>query len=189
MGINLPIDMEGSAQTISLLYASPWSPPPHGVWADFLPGRRGTYNPPFKSHPFWNYGGLMNRHPRTDQLSPMVKGSERAKQISAMGNAAKKKLNAERKKNKEELDTLLKISLKRGDILTPDDVLSLEEAEEANIPVQTAINIAMIKRALLGDVQAALYIRDTVGEKPTDKLELDSSLSIESWAKKHKVKL
>ena len=67
--------------------------------------------------------------------------------------------------------------------------MNMEEAEDLNIPVQTAIHLAMIKRALMGDVQAAQYIRDTVGEKPTDKVEMDQSLTIESWAKSHDVKL
>ena len=126
-------------------------------------------------------------HP--ENLKPMEKGSERAKRIAAMGREAIKKQNLERKRIKEDLDALLKISLKRGDVITSDDVMNLEEAQKANIPVQTAINIAMIKRALLGDVQAAQYIRDTVGEKPTDKIELDQSLTVETWAKNHKVKL
>lgn len=126
---------------------------------------------------------------RNDNLIPMKKGTQRAKEISAMGNAAKKKKNMERKKMKDDLDVLLKVSLKRGDIVTPDDILSLEEADNENISVQTAIIIAMIKRALMGDVQAAQYLRDTVGEKPSDKVEVDQNLTVESWAKNHKVKL
>ena len=47
----------------------------------------------------------------------------------------------------------------------------------------------MVQRAMMGDVQAAQYIRDTVGEKPSDKVEVDQSLTIEAWAKKNKVKL
>jgi len=131
----------------------------------------------------------MNKHPRTDQLIPMEKGTERAKEISRMGNEKQKQLRAERKRMKDDLDILLKVSLKRGDVITSDDILSLDEADKANIPVQTAINIAMIKRALMGDVQAAQYLRDTVGEKPSDKVEVDQNLTVETWAKKHKVKL
>ncbi len=99
------------------------------------------------------------------------------------------KTQKERKKMKEELKTLLKISLNRGDIINADDVLSLDEAEKANITVQTAMNIAMIKRAINGDVNAYLAVRDTVGEKPTDKVEIDTNLTVEEWAKNHKVKL
>ena len=102
----------------------------------------------------------------------MEKGTERAKEISRMGNEKQKQLRAERKRMKDDLDILLKVSLKRGDVITSDDILSLDEADKANIPVQTAINIAMIKRALMGDVQAAQYLRDTVGEKPSDKVEV-----------------
>ena len=51
------------------------------------------------------------------------------------------------------------------------------------------MNIAMIKRAIMGDVSAYLAIRDTLGEKPSDKLEIDSNLTVEEWAKNHKVKL
>ena len=131
----------------------------------------------------------MNKHPRTDQLIPMEKGTERAKEISRMGNEKQKQLRAERKRMKDDLDVLLKVSLKRGDVITSDDILSLDEADKANIPVQTAINIAMIKRALMGDVQAAQYLRDTVGEKPSDKVEVDQNLTVETWAKNHKVKL
>ena len=99
------------------------------------------------------------------------------------------RVQAERKKMKEELKTLLKVSLRRGDVIDADDVLNLEQAEKLNISVQTAMNIAMIKRAINGDVQAYIALRDTVGEKPTDKVELDTSLTVEEWAKNHKVKL
>lgn len=95
----------------------------------------------------------------------------------------------EKKKMKDDLITLLKASLKRGDIVDAEDVLSLDEAEGKNISVQTAMNIAMIKRAIHGDVSAYLAVRDTIGEKPSDKLEIDSSLTVEEWAKNHKVKL
>ena len=122
-------------------------------------------------------------------LKPFSKGDARCARYQHKGAETKKRMAAERRKIKDDLDTLLKISLKRGDINDPDDILNLDEAQHMNVPVQTAINIAMIKRALLGDVQAAQYIRDTVGEKPSDKVQLDQSLTIESWAKSHSVKL
>ncbi len=122
-------------------------------------------------------------------LKPFTKGDPRCAIYQRKGAETKKKSNAERRKMKSDLDLLLKMSLKRGDIIDPEDVLSLEEAQDMNLSVQTAISITMIKRALLGDVQAAQYVRDTVGDKPSDKVELDQSLTIESWAKNHNVKL
>lgn len=106
-------------------------------------------------------------------------------ELTAKGNRTK----AEKKKMKEDLATLLKVSLRRGDVVDAEDVLNLEEAEGKNISTQTAMNIAMIKRAIMGDVSAYLAIRDTLGEKPSDKLEIDSNLTVEEWAKNHKVKL
>ena len=69
------------------------------------------------------------------------------------------------------------------------DVQNIAEAENINIDAQTALSIAMVQRAMLGDVQAATFIRDTIGEKPTDKVEVDQSLTIEEWAKNHRPKL
>lgn len=122
-------------------------------------------------------------------LKPFTKGDPRCAEYQRRGAETKKRNNAERKKMKSDLDLLLRMALKHGDIVDPEDVLSLEEAQEINLPVQTAISISMIKRALLGDVQAAQYIRDTVGEKPSERVQMDQSLTIESWAKSHSVKL
>ena len=122
--------------------------------------------------------------------SPIVqKGPEFAAECGRKCGEAKRQKSAERKKIKDDLNMLLKLALKKGDIVNGEDILNLEEAQNMNVNVQTAINIAMIKRAMLGDVQAAQYIRDTLGEKPSDKVEVDQSLTIESWAKNHKVKL
>ena len=41
-----------------------------------------------------------------------------------------------------------------------------------------AITLAMIKKASTGDVSAFLAIRDTIGEKPTEKQEVDSTVTV-----------
>ena len=122
-------------------------------------------------------------------LKPFVKGDPRMAEANRKSAETRQKRGGERKKMQEELNILLKIALRRGDIKCAEDILDLEEADAANLSVQTAINIAMIKRAMMGDVQAAQYLRDTAGDKPTDKVEIDQSLTVEAWAKSHKVKL
>jgi hypothetical protein len=131
----------------------------------------------------------MNIKGKAENLKPLKKGDPRCAELGRKGVEIREAKKKERQKIKDDLDTLLKISLKKGDVVSGDDVLNLEEAQNMNLTIQSAINIAMIKRALLGDVQAAQYIRDTVGEKPSDKVELDQSLTIETWAKNHDVKL
>ena len=120
---------------------------------------------------------------------PLKKGDPRVKELQLKSAQKRKENTAKRKSMREDLDILLKLTLKKGDMVGADEIMSLAEAEGKNISVQTAMDIAMVQRAMLGDVQAYLAIRDTVGEKPTDKVQMDQSLTIESWAKNHNVKL
>jgi hypothetical protein len=113
-------------------------------------------------------------------------------------NARENKLKADEKRKentirmrtmKEDLTILLNLAIAEGRAVDADELKNLAEANGKNISVQTAIDVAMVQRAMLGDVQAAQYIRDTVGQKPSDKVELDQSLTVEAWAKSKKVKL
>lgn len=122
-------------------------------------------------------------------LKPLVKGDPKNVELGRKGVEKRKINDLKRKTIKEDFNILLKLPLKKGEMVFPEDIQSLAETKGMNISVQNAIDIAMVERAMLGDVQAAIYIRDTVGEKPTDKVELDTSLTVESWAKSHKVKL
>lgn len=117
-------------------------------------------------------------------VEAMLTDESRAKAVQVRTENAKK-----RKLFKETIDILLSKSLKKGELVIADDVLSLAEVEGKNVDVQTAILIAVTQRALMGDMTAVQFLRDTVGEKPSDKVEIDSSLSVETWAKKHRVKL
>ena len=116
-------------------------------------------------------------------------GREFTQEERSRGGKASQQKMRERKKMKDDLKVLLKMSLRRGDLLDVDEAMDLAHLEGKNISVQSAMNLAMIQRAIMGDVQAYTIIRDTIGEKPSDKVELDSSLTIESWVKNHKVKL
>ena len=124
-----------------------------------------------------------------DNIIPFEKGSQRAIDAGKKSGEVRRKKAQERQSLKNSLKTLLTVSLKRGEIVEIDEIMDLAEVENMNIDVQTAISIATIQRALQGDIQAVQFIRDTIGEKPSDKVEVDQSLTIETWAKNHKVKL
>ena len=94
-----------------------------------------------------------------------------------------------RKSMSATLNILLTKAIKKGDMVNTEDIQNIADAENINIDAQTAMAVAMVQRAMLGDVQAAQFIRDTIGEKPTDKVEVDQSLTIEEWAKNHKPRL
>jgi len=122
-------------------------------------------------------------------IKPTITTSERGRELALKSVEARRKKAAERKAMKHTLDTLLRMSVRSGTFVSDDQIKDLAEAGKLNVDVQTAINIAVIQRAMMGDIQAVQFIRDTIGEKPSDKVEVDQSLTIEEWAKNHKPKL
>jgi hypothetical protein len=55
-----------------------------------------------------------------------------------------------------------------------DELIMLLEDDDNNLK----ISVALLKRALDGDISAFTTIRDTIGEKPTDKIEADVNSEI-----------
>lgn len=83
-----------------------------------------------------------------ENLKPFIKGEQRQKDLGKMGGIASGEARRKRKTLKDELILLL-------------------ETDNNNNKISTAL----LKRALSGDIQAFTTIRDTIGEKPTDKIE------------------
>lgn len=88
-------------------------------------------------------------------LNP-ARTKEEARKRGAAGGRASGAARREKKTMRQRLELLL--SRKVGDMETAD-----------------AVSIAIIEKALSGDVRAYEVIRDTIGEKPVDKV--DSNLS------------
>lgn len=86
--------------------------------------------------------------------SNLIPNSERTpkerQEIARKGGIASGKARRERKTLKEELITLLE----QGD-------------------TQERVSLALLQQALEGNIQAFNTIRDTIGEKPVDKVEAD----------------
>lgn len=115
---------------------------------------------------------------------------ENAREMQAKGVAKRKENQIKRKKMEEELRILLSASKKRsGRIRSAEEIKGIAEDQDINCDMQTAILVATMQRALMGDMEAVKFIRDTIGEKPSDKIEVDESLTIENYAKTHKIKL
>ena len=131
----------------------------------------------------------MNKKGSPQNLTNKITSSEQAREMQKRSAASRRARTEARKSMKYTLDILLSKTLRSGSICLPEEIQNLAEAEGLNVDLQTAINIQVIQRALSGDMQAVQFIRDTIGEKPKDKVEVDQSLTIESWAKEHKVKL
>ena len=60
----------------------------------------------------------------------------------------------------------------------------LEMKDESGVDNQTKITTALLKKAKNGDTKAYEIIRDTLGQKPKDTLELEANISYEKALKK-----
>ena len=73
-----------------------------------------------------------------------------------------------KKEMRERLEILLSMPLKDGKGADVEKIKSFGAIKGKNITVEDAILIAIAQKALKGDISAGAFIRDTVGEKPTD---------------------
>lgn len=68
------------------------------------------------------------------------------------------------------LNAILDMPLKKGKL---QQIRNLSEVKGKNITAEQAMLLAMVNKALKGDVRAATWVRDTAGCKPIDRVEID----------------
>lgn len=73
------------------------------------------------------------------------------------------------------LNAILDMPLKAGRV---QQIRNLSEVKGKNITAEQAMLLAMVNKALKGDVRAATFVRDTAGCKPTDRVELDEVTAV-----------
>ena len=95
------------------------------------------------------------------------KGAEKA-------NETKRK----RKEMRETLDILLNMPLKKGKVYSAEEIKSFADLKGKNITIEQAMMITLVQKALKGDLNAIGMVRDTVGEKPTDKMEIKDTTPV-----------
>ena len=95
------------------------------------------------------------------------KGAEKA-------NETKRK----RKEMRETLDILLNMPLKKGKVYSAEEIKSFADLKGKNITIDQAMMITLVQKALKGDLNAITMVRDTVGEKPTEKMEIKDTTPV-----------
>ena len=101
-----------------------------------------------------------------------VQSVEEAREKGRKGGIASGKARREKKLLRETLESILSMPLKDGKGTTIDDIKNLAAVKGKNISVQEAIMLAQIQKAMKGDTRAAEYVRDTIGQEPTDKMQV-----------------
>ena len=108
------------------------------------------------------YGKTKEELSKISEKTRFKTGSEQVK-IARLGGIASGKAKRERKTIREELEFLLAKQLKNN--------------KGEDISTREAISTAMIGQAIKGNVKAFIAIRDTIGEKPTEKTQTELTLT------------
>ena len=104
--------------------------------------------------------------PIEDYPNLRVLTSEEARDIGKKGGIASGQSRRKRKTFRESLLTILSMDVDDPELLEKLKALGLDPTN------QTAIDLAQVKLACKGDTDASRFIRDTVGEKPTESVEI-----------------
>lgn len=104
--------------------------------------------------------------------------TEEAQKIGRKGGIASGKARREKKALKDTLEELLAMPIKEGRSADIDKIKSIAGIKGKNITMQEAIMVAMLNKAAKGDVRAAEYVRDTIGQKPDNKMNIDMKLPV-----------
>ena len=76
-----------------------------------------------------------------------------------------------RKEMRETLDILLNMPMKKGRVYSAEEIKSFADLKGKNITIDQAMMVCLVQKALKGDLSAIAMVRDTVGEKPAEKVE------------------
>ena len=112
-----------------------------------------------------------------EDLKP-VQSKEEAKERGRKGGIASGKARREKKMMRETLDILLSMPMKNGKFADVESIRSFAALKGKNISVQDAILIAQVQKAMKGDTKAAEYVRDTVGQKPVDSVDMNMNVPV-----------
>lgn len=103
---------------------------------------------------------------------------EQRAEYGKKGGIASGEARRRKKQMKETIDILLSMALKSGKFADIESIKSFADLKGKNINTQEAMIISILQRAMRGDVKAAEWIRDTAGQKPDNKLNVDCAIPV-----------
>lgn len=104
--------------------------------------------------------------------------SSELRERAQKGGIASGKARREKKAMRETLEALLSMPMKSGKTADVEAIKNFAELKGKNITVQDAMVIAMLQKAMKGNVTAAEWIRDTAGQKPVDNANVNLNLPV-----------
>lgn len=102
--------------------------------------------------------------------------AEKRKEICRKGQQAVMQLHGEKKSAKESLEKILTIKVTDG-ILSgadvPTEIIERIKRDNPNMTLYDLIQVVAVGKAVGGNMKAYELVRDTHGDKPQDKLQVD----------------
>jgi len=95
--------------------------------------------------------------------------TDEAQKIGSIGGKASVEAKRERKKMREQIQQLLELPLVNKNSKEQIKALGIDDKDIDN---QMALIISMFQKALKGDTKAFELLRDTIGEKPKEEIEI-----------------
>lgn len=115
---------------------------------------------------------------KDDLISLGERTTGEQQKIARKGGIASGKARREKKLMRETLDIILSMPMKNGKNADVESIRSFAALKGKNISVQEAILIAQVQKAMKGDTKAAEYVRDTIGQKPGESIEMSMNLPV-----------
>ena len=97
---------------------------------------------------------------------------EQRSEYGKIGAQKSMETKRKRKEMRETLDILLKMPMKKGKTYSAEDIKCFADLKGKNITIDQAMMVCLVQKALKGDLSAIAMVRDTVGEKPAEKVEV-----------------
>ena len=115
---------------------------------------------------------------KEDLIPQSKRTKDEQKAIARKGGIASGKARREKKLMRDTLDIILAMPMKNGKNADVESIRSFAALKGKNISVQDAILIAQVQKAMKGDTKAAEYVRDTIGQKPGENIDLNMNLPV-----------
>lgn len=119
-----------------------------------------------------NIENLMSPEELNARKTPEERRESARKAGIASGEAKRRK-----KTMRETLEAVLAMQVGDGKSTDIEAITKFAQLKGKNITVQEAMIIAQAQKALKGDLAALQFIRDTMGQKPTDNMNLVAEMT------------
>ncbi len=96
-----------------------------------------------------------------------------AKELGRLGGIKSGESKRRKKSMRESLELLLSMPIDEGKLKTLESFKNFHKiTKESNVSVQDRILVNLVKLAMSGDIDAIKIIREQIGEKPKDEVEV-----------------